>query len=70
MGIGMMVIVKMDDLAASLDAMDNSRVIGGVVENDRPRVVVNGQDIFFGDTIPYENDIEQVVECNIDLGDN
>ena len=70
MGIGMMVIVKMEDLAASLDAMENSRVIGGVVESDRPNVVVNGQDIFFGDSVPYEDDTEELVECGINLTDN
>ena len=70
MGIGMMVIVKMEDLAASLDAMENSRVIGGVVEAGSPRVVVNGQDIFFGDTVPYESDINEIVECDINLTDN
>ena len=70
MGIGMMVIVKMEDLAASLDAMENSRVIGGVVESDSPNVVVNGQDIFFGDSVPYEDDTEELVECGINLTDN
>ena len=69
-GIGMMVIVKMKDLAVALDSMEDSRVIGGVVESDSPNVVVNGQDIFFGDTVPYVNDIKEVSECDINLTDN
>ena len=69
MGIGMMVIVKIEDLAASLDAMEGSRVIGGVVENDRPNVVVNGQDIFFGDSDPYVFK-EKEVYAEYKLGDN
>lgn len=69
MGIGMMVIVKMEDLAASMDAMEGSRVIGGVVENDRPNVVVNGQDIFFGDSDPYVFK-EKEVYVEYQLGDN
>lgn len=69
MGIGMMVIVKMKDLAASMDAMEGSRVIGGVVENDRPNVVVNGQDIYFGDADPYVFKEKEVYE-EYQLGDN
>ena len=69
MGIGMMVIVKMEDLAASMDAMEGSRVIGGVVENDRPNVVVNGQDIYFGDADPYVFKEKEVYE-EYQLGDN
>ena len=70
MGIGMMVIVKMEDLAATLDSMENSRVIGGVVESDSPNVVVNGQDIFFGDSVPYKDETKELVECDINLTDN
>jgi phosphoribosylformylglycinamidine cyclo-ligase len=70
MGIGMMVIVKMDKLGMALDAMEDSRVIGGVVENDRPNVVVNGQDIFFGDAEPYAFKEEVVETCDINLTDN
>ena len=70
MGIGMMVIVKMEDLAATLDSMEDSRVIGGVVESDSPNVVVNGQDIFFGDSVPYKDESKELVECGINLTDN
>ncbi len=69
MGIGLMVIVKMEDLAKAMDAMEGSRVIGGVVENDRPNVVVNGQDIFFGDADPYVFK-EKEVYAEYKLGDN
>lgn len=69
MGIGMIVIVKMKDLAKSLDAMKDSRVIGGVVENDRPNVVVQGQDIYFGDADPYVFKEKEVYE-EYQLGDN
>ena len=69
MGIGMIVIVKMKDLAMSLDAMKDSRVIGGVVENDRPNVVVQGQDIFFGDSEPYVFKEKEIYE-EYKLGDN
>ena len=70
MGIGMMVIVKISDVGAALDTMENSRVIGGVVESDSPNVVVNGQDIFFGDSVPYKDDSKELVECGINLTDN
>ena len=69
MGIGLMVIVKMEDLAKAMDAMEGSRVIGGVVENDRPNVVVNGQDIYFGDADPYVFKEKEVYE-EYKLGDN
>ena len=69
MGIGMIVIVKMKDLALSLDAMEGARVIGGVVENDRPNVIVHGQDIFFGDAEPYVFKEKEVYE-EYQLGDN
>jgi hypothetical protein len=59
----------MKDLALSLDAMKDSRVIGGVVENDRPNVVVHGQDIFFGDADPYVFKEKEVYE-EYQLGDN
>ena len=49
--------------------MEGSRVIGGVVENDRPNVVVNGQDIFFGDSDPYVFK-EKEVYAEYKLGDN
>jgi len=52
-----------------LDAMEGSRVIGGVVENDRPNVVVNGQDIYFGDANPYVFKEKEVYE-EYKLGDN
>ena len=69
MGIGLMVIVKMKDLAKAMDAMEGSRVIGGVVDNARPNVVVNGQDIFFGDADPYVFK-EKEVYAEYKLGDN
>ena len=70
MGIGMMVIVREDNMAYALDAMKDSRVIGRVLDNARPNVVVNGQDIFFGDADPYvfEERIEE--DCGIKLTDN
>ena len=70
MGIGMMVIVREDNIAYALDAMKDSRVIGRVLDNARPNVVVNGQEIFFGDTDPYvfEERIEE--DCGINLTDN
>ena len=69
MGIGMMVIVREDNIGMSLDAMKGSRVIGKVVENDRPNVVVNGQDIFFGDSDPYVFKKEETY-VEYQLGDN
>ena len=69
MGIGMMVIVREDNIGMSLDAMKGSRVIGKVIENDRPNVVVNGQDIFFGDSDPYVFK-EKEVYVEYKLGDN
>ena len=57
MGIGMMVIVRMKDLAAALDSMENSVVIGRVQKSEYPKVVVNGQDIYFGDTKRYTDEI-------------
>ena len=70
MGIGMMVIVKMEDLSSALDAMENSRVIGRVVKNYRPNVMVNCQEIFFGDSNPYVFKEKVAIDCDINLTDN
>ena len=68
-GIGMMVIVRVEDVGMTLSAMDGSMVIGGVLKADYPNVVVNGQDIFFGEIERYE-DVKEIVECDINLTDN
>jgi phosphoribosylformylglycinamidine cyclo-ligase len=69
-GIGLMVIVRPEDSDKALDAMvSNPKVIGKVVENDRPNVVVNGQDIYFGDADPYVFKEKEVCE-EYKLGDN
>ncbi len=71
MGIGMMVIVRPEDVDNALDIMvSNPKIIGKVVENYRPNVVVNGQDIFFGDAERYDDSVPEVIEYDIDLGDN
>jgi phosphoribosylformylglycinamidine cyclo-ligase len=69
MGIGMMIIVREDNVGMSLDAMEGARLIGMVVENPRPNVLVNGQDIFFGDADPYVFKEKEVYE-EYQLGDN
>jgi len=71
MGIGMMVIVRPEDVDGALDALlSNPKVIGKVYQSTRPNVVVNGQEIFFGDTEPYVFKEEIVYDCDINLTDN
>ena len=69
-GIGMMVIVRPEDVDFALDTMvSNPKVIGKVVENSCPNVVVNGQEIFYGNSVPYIFK-EQEVYPEYKLGDN
>jgi phosphoribosylformylglycinamidine cyclo-ligase len=71
MGIGMMVIVRPDIVDIALEALtSNPKVIGVVTQSDRPNVVVNGQDIFLGNTEPYVFKEEIVETCDINLTDN
>lgn len=71
MGIGMMVIVRPDIVDRALEALtSNPKVIGVVTQSDRPNVVVNGQDIFLGDTEPYVFKEDIVYDCDINLTDN
>lgn len=70
MGIGLMVVVRLKDVGAALDAMEGSVVIGQVLENDRPNVVVNGQEIFFGDSEPYVFDKKEETKLGFSLMDN
>ena len=71
MGIGMMVIVRPEIVDIALEALtSNPKVIGVVTQSDRPNVVVNGQEIFFGDTEPYVFKEEIVETCDINLTDN
>ena len=70
-GIGMMVIVRPDDVDVALDAMvSNPMVIGTVIENASPNVVVNGQEIFFGNSEPYIFKEDIIEENTINLTDN
>jgi len=71
MGIGMMVIVRMKDLASALDSMEDSVVIGRVGKSEYPKVVVNGQDIFFGETERYEDEVSKEADVlSFSLTDN
>ena len=71
MGIGMMVIVRPEDVDNALNTLvSNPKVIGKVYQNASPKVVVNGQEIFFGDTEPYVFREEIVETCDINLTDN
>jgi len=71
MGIGMMVIVRPEIVDRALGALlSNPKVIGKVYQNASPKVVVNGQEIFFGDTEPYVFKEEIVYDCDINLTDN
>jgi phosphoribosylformylglycinamidine cyclo-ligase len=71
MGIGMMVIVRPEDVDNALNTLvSNPKVIGKVYQSVRPKVVVNGQEIFFGDTEPYVFREEIVETCDINLTDN
>ena len=71
MGIGMMVIVRPEIVDRALGALlSNPKVIGKVYQSTRPNVVVNGQEIFFGDTEPYVFKEEIVYDCDINLTDN
>mgnify|MGYP006136076175 CR=1 FL=1 len=69
-GIGMMVIVRPEDVDFALDTMvSNPKVIGKVIENSCPNVVVNGQEIFYGNSVPYIFK-EKEVYAEYKLGDN
>ena len=71
MGIGMMVIVRPEDVDNALNTLvSNPKVIGKVYQNASPKVVVNGQEIFFGETEPYVFREEIVDTCDINLTDN
>jgi len=66
-----MVIVRPEIVDIALEALtSNPKVIGVVTQSDRPNVVVNGQEIFFGDTEPYVFKEEIVETCDINLTDN
>lgn len=70
-GIGMMVIVRPEDVDTALDAMvSNPRVIGKVSDNDRPKVLVNGQEIFSGETTRYMIKEDKQYELEFSLTDN
>lgn len=70
-GVGMMVIVRPDDVDNALEALvSNPQVIGKVKDFHCPKVVVNGQEIYFGDTEPYVFKEKIVETCDINLTDN
>ncbi len=69
-GIGMMVIVRPENVDTALDAlMSNPRVIGKVSDSERPMVVVNGQNIS-GHTEKYKFKQKQQYELEFSLTDN
>ena len=71
MGIGMMVIVRPEIVDRALGALlSNPKVIGKVKDFHCPKVMVNGQEIHFGDTEPYVFEEEVVYNCDINLTDN
>jgi phosphoribosylformylglycinamidine cyclo-ligase len=71
MGIGLMVIVRPEVVDRALGALlSNPKVIGKVKDFHCPKVMVNGQEIYFGDTEPYVFEEEVVYNCDINLTDN
>ena len=71
MGIGMMIIVRPEDVDRALDALvSNPKVIGKVKNFHCPKVVVNGHEIHFGDTVPYLFESKEIETSNINLMDN
>ena len=71
MGIGMMVIVRPEIVDRALGSLlSNPQVIGKVKDFHCPKVMVNGQEIHFGDTEPYMFKEEIVYDCDINLTDN
>jgi len=72
MGIGMMVIVRPEDVDTALDTMvSNPKVIGKVKDFYCPKVIVNGQEIFFGDAKSYKDEeVKQHEELGFSLTDN
>lgn len=72
MGIGMMVIVRPEDVDRALETMvSNPKVIGKVKDFYCPKVIVNGQEIFFGDAKSYKVEKEkEKVELGFSLTDN
>ena len=70
-GIGMMIIVRPEVVDRALGALlSNPKVIGKVKDFHCPKVMVNGQEIHFGDTEPYVFEEEVVYNCDINLTDN
>lgn len=71
MGVGMMVIVRPDDVDKALESLvSNPQVIGKVKDFHCPKVMVNGQEIHFGDTKPYKFKSNETETSNINLMDN
>jgi hypothetical protein len=71
MGIGMMVIVRPEIVDRALGALlSNPKVIGKVKDFHCPKVMVNGQEIHFGDTEPYVFKSNEIESSNINLMDN
>ena len=69
-GIGMMVIVRPENVDTALDALvSNPRVIGKVSDSERPMVVVNGENIS-GHTDKYKFKQKQQYELEFSLTDN
>jgi len=70
-GIGMIVIVRPEDVDNALEALvSNPQVIGKVKDFYCPKVIVNGQEIFFGDATPYVFKEKEVYDCDINVMDN
>ncbi len=58
----------MDKALESL--VSNPQVIGKVKDFHCPKVMVNGQEIHFGDTEPYVFESNEIATSNINLMDN
>ena len=72
MGIGMMVIVKPDDVDVALEVMRDAVVLGTVTESDNPKVLVNGKEIYSGTVESYKKAVKKFYEEDspINLTDN
>ncbi len=69
-GYGMLVIVRPEQVDIALGCMEDSKIIGSISTNNRPQVLINGEDIYLGKTKPYVYKEKETVELGFSLTDN
>lgn len=70
MGIGMIVIVRLEDVDIALEQMKDTVILGEVSKADNPKVIVNGIEIYSGTVKPYKTVSKVSEKSPINLTDN